>query len=274
MRQLEQDRLDLPALPTVAARTIQVVGHPEYRVEEVTELIESDPLLAARLIRLVNNAAFAGRQPIESIRECVTRLGTAELRNFLVETAAAQVLDSRDPRIAALCRGLWEHSIAVAVLTREILRLAGSADAELGYLAGLLHDVGKPLMAGLLVSAEQRLLGQRTSVWMPSEQWLRFIVAKHRAIGMALARTWELPAVVGRGIADSAEYDLDEPTSVANAVRFGNAVAKLNGLYVGQFDRDDVQALGFVGQQLFSITGDHVDRLVASLGDEVRRRTL
>ncbi len=272
LRQLEEDRLDLPALPAVAARTIQLIGDPDYRIEDVSALIESDPLVAARLVRLVNNAVFVGRQPIASIRECVTRLGAAELRNFLVEVAAAQVMESRDPRIGALCRGLWEHSIAVAFLTREILRLAGNAQAEGGYLAGLLHDVGKPLMAGLLVAAEQRLLGQRTSVWMASDQWLRFVVAKHRVVGMALARSWELPEVVARAIAESSEYDVGEPGSAANAVRYANALAKLKGLYVGEFDRDDVQALAFVGQQLFGVDGAQIEALVERASGEARLR--
>jgi hypothetical protein len=133
--------------------------------------------------------------------------------------------------------------------------------------------VGKPLLAGVLVAAEQRLVGRRTSVWIGSQPWLRFIAAKHRSIGLSLARAWGLPAVVGRSIADAADYDLREPRSVANAVRLANALAKLKGLYVGEFDRDDTQSLSFVGQQLFGLEAAATERLLAGVGDEVRRRT-
>ena len=272
LRDLEADRLELPALPVVAVRIFNLLGDADYQVEDVSALIETDPLMAAQIIRLTNSAAFSGRQPVTSIRACVSRLGRLELRMFLFEISARQVLDSRDPHIAELCRGLWEHSLAVALLSREIVRRADPAQAESAYLAGLLHDVGKPLLAALLVAAEQRLLGDRTVSWLPSKKWLRFIVAKHRSVGVALARQWGLPDVVGRSISEATDYDAAEPRSLANAVRLANALAKLAGLYVGTFDADEVQASAFVGQQLFDMSDTDSDALVRAAREQMNGR--
>jgi putative nucleotidyltransferase with HDIG domain len=274
LRDLESDKLDLPALPTVAVRTIQMLGDSEYRVDEVSRLIETDPLLTAQLIRLSNSAAFASRQPIISIRDCITRMGGGELRTFLYEIAARQVIESRDPRIAEFCKGLWEHSLAVALLAREVVVTSDRKLGEAAYLAGLLHDVGKPLLATVLVAAEQRLVGPKTTVWIKPETWLSFVLAKHRAVGVALARKWGMPDAVGRSIEESVEFDASEPRSLSNAVRLANALTKLSGLYVGSFDWEEVAALSFVGQQLFVLDDQKIERMMTTVREQLARRSI
>ena len=274
LRDLEADRLELPALPTAAVTAIQLLGAGEPKDDQVARLIETDPLLTAQLVRMANSAEFAGRPPISSIQDCVTRLGGAELRTFLYEIAARQVIESRNPHIAEFCRGLWEHSLAVALLAREIVAYADKKQGETAYLAGLLHDVGKPVLATVLVAAEQRLLGARTSVWIPPDTWLAFILAKHRAVGMALARKWAMPPAVGRSIDECVEFDAQEPRSLSNAVRLANALAKLAGLYVGRFDWEEVAELSFIGQQLFVLDDRIVEQMMNRVREQLARRSV
>jgi putative nucleotidyltransferase with HDIG domain len=274
LRDLEADRLELPALPTVAVKTIQILGDSEYRVDEVARLIETDPLLTAQLVRLTNSAVFAGRQPISSIRECVTRLGGLQLRSFLYEIAARQLIESRDPRIAGFCKGLWEHSLAVALLAREVALTSNRTLGEQAYVAGLLHDIGKPLLATVLVAAERRLVGPKTEVWIRPDAWLSFVLAKHRAVGVALARKWGMPDTVVRSIEESVDFDVGEPRSLSNAVRLANALTKLSGLYVGAFDWEEVAAVSFVGQQLFMLDDPKVERMMTAVREQLGRRAV
>lgn len=272
LRQLEDDDLVLPALPAVAGRALELLGTPDFALEDVAALIETDPILAARLARLANSAAFAGAQRIESILECVTRVGANEVRVLLFETAARQVLESRDPRIAELCRGLWEHSLAVAILARGVARVARAPFADAAYLGGLLHDVGKPVVAAMLLEAEHRLVGSRTRSWIVPEAWHELVARAHRAVGLALASRWGLPDEVGRGIQQCAEYETEEPVSLPNAVRLANALAKQAGFYVGQADPDEIESLLFVGRQLFALDDAALESLRLSLPGEVAGR--
>jgi putative nucleotidyltransferase with HDIG domain len=271
LRDLQADRLQLPAMPDAAYRTVELLNDPDYKVEAVTKIIEGDVLLAAQLVKLVNSAAFGGLQAITSIRECVARLGARELRAFLFEISARQLMESRDPRIAEVCRGLWEHSLAVALLSRDIAAHADARQAEPAYLAGLLHDVGKPLLAALLVAAENRLLNKRTPIWLPA-QTLEFIMDKHRSVGRALATRWKLPEVVGHTIEGCSVYQPAEPRSLLNAVSLANALAKLAGLYVGRFDWEEVAAFSFMGQQLFQIDDASIERIITGVKAQLGRR--
>ena len=273
LRDLEADTLALPSLPTAAVRTIQMLGDSEYRIDEVSRLIETDPLLAAQLVRLTNSAASATRSPISTIRDCITRMSGGQLRSFLCEIAARQVIESRNPRIAEFCKGLGEHSLAVALLAREVAVTSDRKLGEQAYLAGLLHDVGKSLLATVLVAAEQRL-GPRTTVWIKPETWLSFVLAKHRTVGVVLARKWGMPNAVGRSIEESVEFDTSEPRSLSNAVRLANALTKLAGLYVGRFDWEEVASMSFVGQQLFVLDDQKVERMMTSVREQLARRAV
>ena len=193
LRRIETDDLVLPTMPVVVSKCLGLLDNPDLSLRDVAQVIETDPLIAARIVRLANVASRAPTAPIRSITDCVTRLGATELQIFLIESAARQMFESTDRHIAQLCRGLWAHSLAVAILTRDLIRGARGGRADEGYLAGLLHDIGKPVVATMLLDSEKRLRGTQTRNWIMPAAWLRIISGSHRRIGVALAKKWALP---------------------------------------------------------------------------------
>lgn len=272
LRRIAVDDIDLPPLPAVAARCLSLLNAPDFSLLDVARLIESDPILAAQVIRLANAASRAPVAPIRSISECVSRVGGSELRLFLVETAARRTFESVDRDIAKMCRGLWEHSLAVAVLTRDLLHQTKANRPEAGYLGGLLHDIGKPVTATMLLDAETRLRGKRTQNWFLPEAWNALVSRVHRTVGVALATKWGLPDAIGRSIRDAADYDSAEPHSEANAVRLANAVAKREGLYVGPVDEEEIESQIFVGRALFGVDDGALQYLTRSLKERISER--
>src|SRR5207245_1726313 len=122
--------------------------------------------------------------------------GLEKLRTLLVEFSTHKVFESKDPRIANACRDLWEHSLAVASLARDILALGGNGgEPDVAYIAGLLHDVGKPVVASLLLEAERMvfggLAGKASAGWIESADWISVIQSTHRRVGVALAEKWD-----------------------------------------------------------------------------------
>src|SRR6185369_16686757 len=151
-------------MPLVVSKCLALLDDPDLALGDVARLIETDPVLAARVVRMANLAAPAS-PTVRSLTDAVIRLGLEDLRVFLLETAVGRVFHSSDRQITEMCRGLWEHSLAVALLARDVCRHAKSKLPEEGYLAGLLHDIGKPVMAAMLLEAETRLRGKRTQSW-------------------------------------------------------------------------------------------------------------
>src|SRR6185369_6594232 len=189
---------------------------------------------ASRLLRIVNSPAYGGREPITSIERAVSRLGLKPLKMILIEISAREVFMSKSQRIRDAFRGIWEHCLAVGMLARDLgTTLKGGPDGDAAYLAGLFHDVGKPVVAALLLETERSLMDELGAPFMTDSLWLKVVNDAHSDVGAALAEHWNLAPAVAAAIAGFGAYDQAAGRgSCTNLVRFANAVTKRDGLYV------------------------------------------
>lgn len=265
-RRIASDQLVLPPFPAVATRCLSLLRVPDFELPEAAAIIESDPILAARLLRLANSAAMGGRDTMTTIVAAVTRLGAQKLRAFLVEASAARLFESNDRRIVEASRGLWAHSVAVALVSRDLMSIRGGGDPEMAYLGGLLHDVGKPIIASMLLDAERSLAqASKHSRWITGDDWIAVVQRFHRKVGVELVEHWDLPTAVRAAVRDCGEYEGSDRLSVANIVRFANALVKRRGIYVGAVDKDDNDAMVMIGQSLLDVDDKTVERATAGL---------
>jgi putative nucleotidyltransferase with HDIG domain len=267
---IADDKLVLPAAPALATRCMSLLEEKEANLKGCASIMEHDPVLSAQVLRIANSVAYGGGT-VRTVEQAVMRLGAQKLRSFFLTISAFKIFDSRDPRISKATSGLWEHSLATGLLARDLSALAGSADADLAYLTGLLHDVGKPILASMLLEAERLASSSRPSVqWFSSEVWIDAVQRSHRAVGAALAAKWRLPETVVQTIKEGAEFDPVNRNGPANFVRFANAVTKQLGLYVGAVDAEEIDALIMIGRTLLGIDDEVLERLSAELKARVR----
>jgi putative nucleotidyltransferase with HDIG domain len=176
---------------------------------------------------------------------------------------------SKDERIQAAFQGIWEHSLAVALIAKEIagqLDGPGATDPSVVYLVGLLHDVGKPVVAALLLEAEKLMSMHKSSVpWISHKVWRQVVDRSHRNVGVALARRWSLPAAIGDAIEKCVGYDATVPRAPSNIVCLANAFAKVQGLYAGDFDAEQVNGLLVEGTKLLDMPDEALALLCAGL---------
>ena len=277
-RRISQNRLAVPAMPAVAVRCIEQLRDQNAKFSELAATIEKDPLIASRLLRIVNSPAYGGREPITSVENAISRLGMKPFRTILIELAAREVFTSKNQNIRQAFRGIWEHCLAVGMLARDIAtRLPGSAEADAAYLAGLFHDVGKPVVGALLLEAERSLMDELEEPFMTDTLWLKVVDAAHRDVGAALAAQWTLPSSVAKAIAGCDAYDGGARFSCANLVRYANALTKRQGIYVGAIDAGEVEAVIVEGRRVLSVDETTEAGFLTGLaervpGDRRRRR--
>lgn len=262
LNRVRNDTLVVPSMPEVATRCLSLLRDEEVDMRVVTKLIEREPVIAARLLRQANSAALGG-DGSPSIQRASTRLGSIALRKLITEATARQLFQSRDPRIAATARQLWDHSLAVALLARDLAAIVGTVDPEGAYLAGLVHDVGKPIAGAILLELERS--SQPSRFTLTAESWLLAVQGVHRTIGVALVEKWRLPESVAKAIRDSSEFDSSDRDSLANVVCFANSIAKLQGLYPGTFDQHDAEAIVMIGRSLLGLDDEVIARLSSGL---------
>jgi putative nucleotidyltransferase with HDIG domain len=268
-KRINENQLTLPPPPSVVMKTMALLRDPNFSPKDASPIIERDSVLAARVVRAANSVQHGAMERAKSLPQALTRLGLDRLRAVLMEVSAHRLFESRDQRIADATKGLWEHSLAVAMLARDVAALCGANETEAAYLSGLLHDIGKPVVAWVLLEAEKSVMGTRTNVWIEPEVWIEVINRTHRPVGTVLAQKWGLPETVTSAIADCAEYNGSDRLCVANCVRFANALAKREGIYVGKVDQADSEALVMIGRSLLGIDDSILSRLASGLGDRV-----
>jgi putative nucleotidyltransferase with HDIG domain len=144
-------RLELcPSLPSLSSinKALQGLLFAEQRYSaQISEVIRRDPSLTSRLLRLVNSVYYGLTTPVNSIEEAVFYLGVRQIRQLTMVTPIIEDFQ----RLSNLCafpwREFWQHCIGTAILTREVASAVQAPPDESDYIAGLVHDVGKIVMA-------------------------------------------------------------------------------------------------------------------------------
>lgn len=269
VKRIRSDQLFLPTMPAVAVRVLEILRNPDAGMKEVAAVLEQDPVLSARTLRQATSAAFAGAGKKVTLQEALARLGTKALKALLVESSAQKLYVSRNPQINEQLKVLWEHSVATGSLARDVLALTGAGDSDSAYLAGLLHDVGKPIVATVLLEVERQLTEAHQRNWIDSGEWVQVIAKVHRPVGVALAEKWQLPPAVATCIRDSGEFDKVERQALSNAVCFANALAKKSGIAAGPFEAEDNDAIVMIGRSLIGVSDEILRTLTKGLRERV-----
>jgi putative nucleotidyltransferase with HDIG domain len=255
--------LQLPSLPTAALRCIELLRSPRFTTAALVDILGRDPLLASQVVGRANAAIIPGASPARTLDQAIARLGTRPLANLLFEVSTRRLFESRDAGIRQAFQILWDHSIGVALVAQALAKRL-RADADLSYLAGLLHDVGKPVVGTILLEAE-RVAARKPKAWHSRETWLALISACHREIGFSMARAWRLPDEVLLAIARSDHYSIDGFPSPVNLVCLANALVKRAGMYPRAVEDTEYAPLIEEGSRIFSLTDKDLEAILLPL---------
>jgi len=139
-----------PSLPSLSSINKSMLGLvlTEHRyTAQIGEIISRDPSLTARLLRLVNSVYYGLSTPVTSIEEAVFYLGIRQIRQLTLVTPVIEDFQKLSSQCAFPWREFWQHCIGTGLLTHEIAGLAQATPDDADYIAGLVHDVGKIVMA-------------------------------------------------------------------------------------------------------------------------------
>jgi HD-like signal output (HDOD) protein len=133
--------------PTFANATLKIrraLDDPAIDAERVARVVSSEPLVAAKLVRIANSAAVnPGGKPIADVRSAVTRIGFDTVRSVAVAVAVDQLRAADEmQKYAARAEVAWSHSLQVAALSFVIAQKMSRLNPEEALFAGLVHDMG------------------------------------------------------------------------------------------------------------------------------------
>ncbi|OGP20606.1 MAG: hypothetical protein A2054_04990 [Deltaproteobacteria bacterium GWA2_55_10] len=139
--------LKISTVPSVLKKIIEVTEDPESEVCDLEKVIEHDQAIAARVVA-VSNAVFYGfPRKINSIHQAILVLGFDMVKGLAISTT---IFGGLNTRARAVLSALWGHSFEVAMASILIARKSGKVNNEIAFLAGLLHDIGRPILLQVL----------------------------------------------------------------------------------------------------------------------------
>ncbi len=193
----------LPVLPQAYFEVRNLLdGEEDPSVEAIARAILREPAMAAKLMQVANSTFFGQRRHVENVERAVTVLGLALVHGLVLAHSVFQVLEVR--QIEGFSHeALWRHSLACGLLARQIAqRLSWSQpQQEAATLAGLLHDLGKLVLASAFPARYARVIrrvrqGKRSIAAAERE----VLGVTHAAVGGHLAEWWNLPLPLAEAI--------------------------------------------------------------------------
>jgi len=261
---------DLPTLPDVVARVMQIVSNPLTTAEDLNQVISMDPALTFKILRLANSAFYGFPREITTITQAVTTLGFNTIRNLALSVSVHKMMFADRERGLFSYRDFWKHCVAAGVCSRILARRIGYKSDENAFTAGLLHDIGKSLLERMdhasFLAAIEMSRAQSRPLWMVEQELLG---VDHAVIGGRLAEIWnlshDLRVAIERQNQPSA---LGAPDPLAAVVHAANQICRGEGLGSdGDFGPCDLD-LGVV--QLLRLDGKSRGDVVAKLDAELK----
>lgn len=218
---------ELTALPQSTVRLAALVGSKQENVAEVVEVVAFDPALTFKLIRAANSAATGGIQAVTTVKDAVTRLGTAQVFALAVASSVRPHMHKNIPEYGFSDGEFWRHSVAAAVATEAAGKFCKTPIPRESFTAALLHDIGKLIMARFLSTEILELLasGRREGGLTALESETKVLTVHHGELGGIIAQHWQFPELIVKGIIY--HHSPDEGDSpICDVVYIANIVAK------------------------------------------------
>ncbi len=144
-----QDLGQIPTMPTIAAKVMQIVNDQHSSADDVAKFISRDLALTSKVLRLANSAFYGIPRSISSVNSAIVILGFNTIRSLVLSASVLKVFPSR-PGVSGFDRkAFWKHSFMVGVVSRSLAqfyRKRKMVDLEIAFSAGLLHDIGKLIL--------------------------------------------------------------------------------------------------------------------------------
>lgn len=177
---------NIPTLPTIAQELINLTRNvSQATIGKVTSKIKMDQGISSKVIKLVNSPFYGVRQEIASIDRATMLLGFSSVKNIALAISLDQYYQKPFNMYKTTGQNIWQHAYNVALISSEISKYL-HLDSDALYMAGLMHDIGKVVMADFLVKEVDNVKDEKEQLG-----------CDHAEIASVIMNKWSVaPAIV------------------------------------------------------------------------------
>ena len=183
----------LISLPDIYTKLKSLIDEPDYTMAEVALLVGSEPGMAVRFLRAVNNPVNRRVNKIETVSHAVSLLGIRQVHDIVLGASVAEAFEGMAPSVMNM-KKFWERSFHCAILTQKLALECDMMDSERLFTIGLLHDIGHLFMYLAIPDESQDAALNAAEldrpIYQSENELLGFDYAK---IGGYMMQQWDLP---------------------------------------------------------------------------------
>ncbi len=211
----EYDVGQIPSIPHVLLKLIEACHKTDVSFEELSDIIQKDVGLCAKIISVANSPAYAQWNDVKDFNRLLVVLGLNTIKTIAITTAVHQFFSQFNTDMGRWIGGFWRHSLSCAYTAKMLARLTGYEPTDEAYLAGLLHQVGQLVFLKKEPDRyPEMLLSADTEKELSSLEVERFGVAGNE-VGYQLIREWDPDSMLG----DSVRYQREPAVAVLDTPR-------------------------------------------------------
>lgn len=192
---------EISSIKKIVTQIISIINDPNSSAKDLKDIIEIDPPLSAKLLKLSNSAFYGYTKTINEIQEAIVCIGFDAVKELALSQKVCELFKKDDYFHGYSRISLWKHSVAVAMCSKLIYRREFRERGENMYVAGLLHDIGIIVLDQFQQEKFKAVLkkGRREKNNVATVETSE-IGFNHADIGMGIARDWEFPDELVFGI--------------------------------------------------------------------------
>lgn len=186
---------NVPTLPSVLAKLISTLDDPRSSAGDLEAILRNDQALTTKLLAVANSAYYAFRHRITSVRRAVVAVGFAEVRNICMGLSLMGFLNPRGFKNPKAAEAMWLHALMTAEGAKVVAGQGEGLDQDTGFTVGLLHDIGKVVLAAFFPDDLARVVERMKADDLDYRQAEKQEDADHQLVGRALAVNWKMPSM-------------------------------------------------------------------------------
>lgn len=251
----------MPAFPKSVQRVLELTRDVNSTPKDLVEVIDKDPVLTVKILKVVNSAYYSLPKQITSVGHAVVFLGFNTIKNLALSIAAIGMLPKSNEAGFDGQQYLL-HSLATAAIAKQLALKVDDADPMDCFIAGLLHDFGKVVLAQFMPREFRAALQGSQEHGISLHLALRSVLGvDHAVVGAMLAEKWRFAPHLVETIRHQYGPELSDSDMIACVFGANQISKKLNFGFAGNSLVEQFPPA--VARRL----GGNVDEVIASLGD-------
>jgi HD-like signal output (HDOD) protein len=190
----------IATLPEITLKIVELVEDPKSTAQDLHEVINNDPALCSRILKVVNSSFYGLPGQIGSINRAIVMLGLNAVKNIAIAASLTKLFRGGELTPVFSARDLWEHSVQTAATTKLISDSLKMGLGDEAFLAGLVHNIGQMVEMQFdrnkLIEVIRKVAPDTTGI--PQEDMLlveeQIFGANHQHFGAGLCEKWKFPS--------------------------------------------------------------------------------